>query len=251
MIGIFDSGLGGLTALKEVHALLPHTDLLYFGDTARMPYGGRSDKTLIRYTREAVSFLTRAGASRILAACGTVSSVVLPTLRDASPVPVYGVVDAAAKAANGRRIAVIATAATARSHAFRYAIRNYHPTSDVCELACPIFAPMVENGLFSPRDPVVCELVRRALLPLKDFLPDTVVLGCTHFPLLREAIENETKGAHLIDVGKEAARTLLPEKDAETGSVRICVSDANPAFRETARLFLGEELSFEIEEVVL
>lgn len=251
MIGIFDSGLGGLTALREVRALLPQTDILYLGDTARMPYGGRSAKTLVRYTREAVAFLTKAGASRILAACGTVSSVVLPTLRDASPVPVYGVVDAAAKAADGRRIAVIATSATVRSHAFRYAIKHYHPSSDVYELACPFFAPMVENGLFSPRDPVVCELVRRALLPLREFSPDTVVLGCTHFPLLREAIGQVIRGARMIDVGKEAARTLTPEEDTENGTVRICVSDASPAFCETARLFLGDELSFEIEEVTL
>lgn len=251
MIGVFDSGLGGLTALKELHALLPHTDLLYFGDTARMPYGGRSEKTLLRYTKEAVAFLVNAGASQILTACGTVSSVVLPFLRDASPVPLYGVVDAAARVANGRRIAVIATAATVRSHAFRDAIKKHHPSAAVCELACPLFAPMVENGLLSKDDPVVYELVRRALLPLRAFSPDTLVLGCTHFPLLSEVIKSVTAPARLIDVGKEAARTLLPRTDKEEGRVRICVSEANPAFRETASLFLGGSINAAIEEVTL
>ena len=246
MIGIFDSGLGGLTALCEARRLLPHTDIVYFGDTARCPYGVKSEKTLLRYTEEAISLLESYGADRILAACGTVSSVALPRLRDRVTAELYGVCEEGLAEISGEKIAVIATPATVRSHAFRDAIKKRLPKASVTETACPMFVAMAENGLRDPSDPVVRELVSRSLAPLKGSPPDTLVLGCTHFPLLAEAIRQFLPQTRLYDVGKEAAKALLPERDREAGKTLILLSDLDDGYEATVRRIVGEGVGAEI-----
>lgn len=249
MIGIFDSGLGGLTALCEARRLLPHADVVYFGDTARCPYGVKSEKTLLRYTEEAISLLEGYGASRILAACGTVSSVALPRLRGSFKARLYGICEEGLAGIAGDRIAVIATPATVRSHAFRYAIEKRLPKAHITELACPLFVAMAENGLRDPRDPVVRELVSRSLAPLKESPPDTLVLGCTHFPLLADAIKAVLPTTRLYDVGKEAARALLPEAEGETGKTLILLSDLDEGYEASVRRIIGSSTDAEIRAV--
>ena len=251
MIGIFDSGLGGLTALCEARKLLPHTDIVYFGDTARCPYGVKSEKTLLRYTEEAISLLEGYGADRILAACGTVSSVALPQLRGRGAAQLYGVCNEGLSHITGESIAVIATPATVRSHAFRDAILARLPTARVTETACPLFVAMAENGLLDPHDPVVYELVRRSLAPIKKDPPDTLVLGCTHFPLLSEAIQAVLPEARLYNVGKEAAMALLPEREDEneTGKTLILLSDLDDVYEATVRRIIGKDTAAEIRAV--
>lgn len=249
MIGIFDSGLGGLTALCEARRLLPQTDIVYFGDTARCPYGVKSEKTLLRYTEEAISLLESYGASRILAACGTVSSVALPHFRKSASAHLYGVCEEGLSHISGESIAVIATPATVRSHAFRDAIRARLPKARVFETACPLFVTMVENGLSDPRDPVVLELVSRSLAPIKESPPDTLVLGCTHFPLLADAIKAVLPDTLLYDVGKEAAKALLPETDRERGKTLILLSDLDDGYEATVRRIIGSSTDAEIRAV--
>ena len=249
MIGIFDSGLGGLTALCEARKLFRHTDLVYFGDTARCPYGVKSEKTLIRYTEEAITLLESYGADRILAACGTVSSVALPHLRHRTETKLYGVCEEGLADVSGEKIAVIATPATVRSHAFRNAIRKRLPNASVTETACPMFVAMVENGLCDPHDPVVRELVSRSLAPIKDDPPDTLVLGCTHFPLLSDAIKAVLPKARLYDVGKEAAKALLPETDKESGNTLILLSDLDDGYKAAVRRIVGNAPDVKIQAV--
>lgn len=251
MIGIFDSGLGGLTALCESRKLLPRTDIVYFGDTARCPYGVKSEKTLLRYTEEAISLLKSYGADRILAACGTVSSVTLPRLRDRVTAKLYGVCEEGLAEISGEKIAVIATPATVRSHAFRDAIKKRLPKASVTETACPMFVAMAENGLCDPHDPVVRELVSRSLAPIKEDPPDTLVLGCTHFPLLAGAIKAVLPKARLYDVGKEAAKSLLPETDKETGNTLILLSDLDDGYEATVRRIIGSSTDAEVRAATI
>ena len=251
MIGIFDSGLGGLTALCEARRLLPHTDIVYFGDTARCPYGVKSAKTLLRYTEEAVTLLEAHGADRILAACGTVSSVALPRLRGSFKARLYGICEEGLAGIAGDRIAVIATPATVRSHAFRYAIEKRLPKTHITELACPLFVAMAENGLLDPFDPVVRELVSRSLAPIKEDPPDTLVLGCTHFPLLAGAIKAVLPDTLLYDVGKEAAKALLPEADRERGNTLILLSDLDDGYEATVRRIIGSSTDAEIRAATI
>ena len=253
MIGVFDSGLGGLTALSELHRRLPLTDLCYFGDTARMPYGTRSDGMICRYAEEAVDFLQRLGASRILAACGTVSSVALPRISLAGRPPVCGVIEPTVAAAVGRRIAVLGTTATVGSHTFRDRLREKLPEAEIRELGCPLFVSLVENRLTGPGDPAVTELVFRTLSPLFDFSPDCVILGCTHFPLLQSSIRTVFPKARLVNSAGEAARYVartekLPPA-GEWGRIRIFVSDRPETFRERAEAILGDRTAFTVEQI--
>ncbi len=211
MIGIFDSGLGGLTALSVAKKLLPKEDFIYLGDTGRVPYGTRSQATVCRYTREALAFFCKKKVDAVLIACGTASSVALPTLED-YPFPVFGVVKPTASCAvnttkNGK-IGVIGTSATVKSGAFSRAIHALNPSIETHAIACPLFVPFVENGLFSKNDPLVIELVRRYLAPLHEKGCDTLILGCTHFPILSEAIRAVFPNFFLINSGECSAHAI-------------------------------------------
>lgn len=243
MIGIFDSGLGGLTAYRELHTLLPNEHFIYFGDTGRVPYGSRSHEILLRYTRQDINFLISKGADAILAACGTVSSVVLDEVKGEYNVPIIGVVDASANEAlaatkNGI-IGVIGTGATVSSGAFEKKLKA-GGAKEVVSVACPLFVPLVENGYIA-RDCEVTKLVARDYLTdIKDADADTLILGCTHFPIIAEIIADELPNVTLINSGAAAAKAIAGRIKQSGGSAsEFYVSDSPVNFDAVARIFLG------------
>lgn len=261
-IGVFDSGLGGLTALRELTALLPREEFIYFGDTGRVPYGSRSPETIIRYARQDVAFLRRFDPKAIVIACGTVSTTALDVLRQENTIPIFGVVGPAARAAaaatqNGK-IGLIGTSASIRTGAYQRAISPLRPGAEFTAAACPLFVPLVENGRFRPGDLVAETVAAEYLAPLKQAGVDTLVLGCTHYPLLREVIGAFMgPGVALIDVGARCAGYVaarLKELDLLTGRESACaprffVSDDTGDFARLASLFLGEDVTHNLEQV--
>ncbi len=260
-IGVFDSGLGGLTAVRRLQELLPQEDIVYFGDTGRVPYGTRSEDTIRRYAQEDCALLLEKDVKYIIAACGTVSSVA-PDILAALPVPASGVVEATATAAadatrNGR-VGIIGTAATVHSGSFEKALLRQTPTLRVTAAACPLFVPLVEAGWIDPTDDVAVPTVRRYLTPFKAAGVDTLILGCTHFPLLAPLIAAELgEGVTLIDSGRETAKrcaAILRETDtlaarAEEGQCRFLVSDRPEGFTRTAEIFLGRSVKEDVEMI--
>ena len=256
MIGIFDSGLGGLTALKELRALCPNCNIVYFGDTGRVPYGTRSKNILLRYADEDVRFLLSKGADRILAACGTISSVVLPSIEGNYPVKLSGVVSPAAKKAisstKNKRIGIIGTGATISSGAFSKEIKAMDPDAETIEVACPLFVPLVENGFVGSGCEITDLAVKEYLAPIKEFGADTLILGCTHFPIISENIQKYLgDGVMLINSGSAAAAELALESENTTGTGRceIYVSDSPASFERVAKMFLGSDTVPEVHTV--
>ena len=235
MIGIFDSGLGGLTAYKELRALLPTGDFVYFGDIGRVPYGSRSREILTRYTRQDIRFLLEQGADVILAACGTVSSVVLDDIKSEFSTPLFGVVDASVRAAlaatKTEKIGVIGTGATITSGAFAKKLTAADPRAAVTSIACPLFVPLVENGYIGRDCAVTRQVAADYLAPLRDAGIDTLILGCTHFPIIADIIGD-------LLPGEVAARCGKP---GGSGSAAFFVSDNPVNFDAVARVFLDGE----------
>ena len=201
-IGVFDSGSGGLTAVREIRSILPSENIIYFGDTSRVPYGGQD-----------VHFLRSFDVKALLVACGTVSTNALPVLAAENDIPVLGVVKpscaAAAAATRNKRVGLIATAASVRSGAYERCLAALDGAIQVYVKACPLFVPLVENGRFRPGDPVIETVAREYLEPLRATGIDTLILGCTHYPLLTEVIAAiMSPGVTLIDSGAAAARVL-------------------------------------------
>ena len=259
-IGVFDSGLGGLTVVRRLLEQMPDEDIVYFGDTGRVPYGTRSESTIRRYTQEDAAFLLSKGVKYIIAACGTVSSVASDVLK-ALPVPAIGVVEPTARAAvnatvNGR-IGIIGTAATVRSGSFTQQLQRLNPAVCVTAVPCPMFVPLVENGWIDPQDEVAIAMVRRYMEPIKEARVDTLILGCTHFPLLAPIIQRELgDDVTLIDSGRETAiccATLLRQQQAVTdkagGQCRFFVSDRPEGFTKVAEIFLGRRVQEAVEAV--
>ncbi len=263
-IGVFDSGIGGLTAVRELVKLLPGEDILYFGDTARVPYGSHSRETIISYAREDLQFLLNHRVKAVLVACGTVSSTSLPVLRTMTDIPIVGVIEPAsvkaAKMTENRRIAVLATEATINSRAYSTVIRDISARTgteyEVMEKACQLFVPLVENG-FTDRDhPIVRAVVAEYLRDVAEFDADTVILGCTHYPLLKNAILDYMPALRIVESGKEAARALadlLPhEKSAAgTGCRQYYLSEKTETFVNTCEWFVGEKISDSLRVVSL
>ncbi len=253
-LGVFDSGLGGLTAVRELRSILPSENIIYFGDSSRVPYGGRSDEILHRYARQDVRFLRSFDIKAILVACGTVSTTALPALQRENDLPVLGVVEpacrrAAAKTRN-KRVGLIATAASVRSGAYERGLHAVDSEITVVSRACPLFVPLVENGRVHRGDIVIETVAKEYLQPLKEQGLDTLILGCTHYPLLEEVI-GDIMGPDvtLINVGQEAAwemkRTLeccdmLAENRA--GETTLYVSDRPQDFGALASRFLRHEV---------
>lgn len=255
-IGVFDSGLGGLTAVRELARILPEEDLVYFGDTARVPYGSRSRETLVSYALQDAAFLRSFDPKAIVVACGTVSSNALDELRAACPMPVYGVVEPAAADAvrltRRGRVGIIGTEASIRSGAYERAVSALCPEAEVFTAACPLLVPLVENGRYQAEDGVVEAVLEEYLAPLRDAGVDTLVLGCTHYPLLRPAIAGIMgPEVALVDVGGACARALAEDLERgaarsganRAGSHRFFVSDSTGSFGRLATLFLGEDVS--------
>lgn len=254
-IGVFDSGLGGLTAVRSLKKILPEEDLIYFGDTSRVPYGGRSRETILKYARQDIRFLRSFDLKAILIACGTVSTTALSTLQEENDLPIVGVVEPtcrrAALVTRNRKIGLIATQASVRSGAYEAQIAKIDPTVQVIGRSCPLFVPLVENGRITKGDVVIETVAREYLTPLKATGIDTLILGCTHYPLLSEIIQ-EIMGPEvtLISAGEESAFEL--KRMLKTGKLRadgngesdtdFFVSDRAEDFERIASLFLQEDL---------
>jgi glutamate racemase len=245
-IGIFDSGVGGLTVQRALLEALPGADTIYLGDTARVPYGTKSAATVTLYSLRNARVLEARGIDLLVVACNTASAVALPALRAALPVPVLGVVEpgarAAVKATRGGRIGVIGTAGTIGSGAYQAAIRALRADAVVVAQACPLLVPLAEEGWIDPDDEVVRGVVRRYLAPLQAERIDTLVLGCTHYPLLRAAIAAELPGVCLVDSAETVAaevKGLLPEHSGRAGTHRFLVTDTPEKFLAVAGRFLG------------
>ena len=252
-IGIFDSGLGGLTVVRAIRRRLPAESIVYFGDTARVPYGIKSGQTIARFAAEDCDFLCRFDPKLIVVACNTASAAAIPTLRERFPQPITGVIEPGARVAvrqcGGRPIGVIGTEATISSGAYRRAIQRDMPGAWLVEKACPLLVPLVEEGR-PPRDRIVQAALQEYLGPLREAGVGSIVLGCTHYPLLKEEI-TEVVGPDvtLVDsaeaVAAEVALLLEAERllaAAATGTMRFFVSDNPDRFRKVGCRFLGEEI---------
>jgi glutamate racemase len=248
-IGIFDSGLGGLTVFKAVRRLLPSENIVYFGDTARVPYGAKSREAVIAFSTEIAEMLSARGVKLLIVACNTASSLALEAVRKASKAPVIGVIEPGARAAAARtrngRILVIGTAATVASGAYGRALKKLDPRAVVREKACPLFVPLVEEGWC---DKKATELTAAEYLsPLKNGNFDTVILGCTHYPLLRKVIARALgRGTAIVDSAETTAaqaKAVLTAGDmlkhGGSGRARFIASDAPEKFSALARRLLG------------
>lgn len=258
-IGIFDSGIGGLTVVKEIIKLLPYENLVYFGDTARVPYGIKSKETIVRFSLENTLFLLQKDVKMIVVACNTSSSIALPVIRRHFKIPILGVIMPGAKeavyATKNKRIGVIGTRATTNSGAYEEEIRRLDPAVKVFSCACPMFVPLVEEGWVN--DAVTSRVVAKYLAPLRERGIDTLVLGCTHYPLLKSKIKAFMgRAVRLIDSAEQVAfevhQVLSQEGLINDGRVRqrreYYVSDEVAIFKNVAKRFLGCDLK-EIKRV--
>ncbi|MEW5806071.1 MAG: glutamate racemase [Acidobacteriota bacterium] len=262
LIGVFDSGIGGLTVFKELNRKLPEMRIVYLGDTARVPYGVKSKETVVRYSMEAARFLTRKGVDLIVVACNTSSALAMDQLRKSFDIPIIGVIEAGARRACGltrsKRIGVIGTHATVKSEAYRNEIQKIMPGADVRQLACPLFVPLVEEGWTDNK--IARNIAEVYLDELKRADVDTLILGCTHYPLLKKTIaEVMGAGVKLIDSAESIADDVWQmlygsEKREEGGQIknslqsfsepelRFYVTDSTERFIEVGSVFLGFEI---------
>lgn len=237
-IGIFDSGLGGLTVAAAIASALPNEPLIYLGDTARVPYGTRSPATVVRYARNNVRFLRERGVKMVVVACNTVSAQGLGGLADGSTIPILGVIRPSARSAiaasQGGEIAVLGTQATIRSGAYLQAIHELDPTRRIHGIPCPLFVPLVEEGWLN--HPVTEQVARIYLSELQGTAVDTIILGCTHYPLLREIIESIAqiilkRHITIIDSASAVADDVITLLD--TSGLRHTSADADRTFYVT------------------
>lgn len=253
-IGIFDSGLGGLTVAKEIMKRLPNEDIVYFGDTARVPYGTKSKESIIRFSKQNISILLKHKVKMIVVACNSSTSHALPVLRKTFSLPIVGVIIPGAKkavrATKNQIIGVIATPATISSAAYETQIKKINSGIKVIAQACPLFVPLVEEGWFEHK--VTYEIAQEYLYKLKAWGVDTLILGCTHYPLLKPIIRRVMgKEVTLVDsaeeVSQEVERVLKESRLQRTkkGSPRyqFIVSDEPGHFQKAARQFLGFDIA--------
>ncbi|MBZ4645145.1 MAG: glutamate racemase [Clostridia bacterium] len=259
-IGVFDSGLGGLTAVKELMRQLPEESIVYFGDTGRVPYGTRSNEIVTKYVFQDIRFLLNFDIKLIIIACGTASSIALEAVQKEFAIPIIGVVHSAAaqaaKISTNKKIGIIGTQGTINSNSYVRKINEIDPSIKTFSKACPLFVPLVENGYL---DNEVARLVAKEYLePLKQESVDTIIMGCTHYPLLRKTIADIMgQQVSLVDPGAETARYVkefLQEKDmlAEPGNkpeYRYFVSDSVESFSRLGSLFLEKEIIQSVEKI--
>lgn len=250
-LGIFDSGLGGLTVVRAFHRVLPQEDIIYLGDTARVPYGTKSPETVIRFACEDAQFLERQKVKCIVVACNTASAWALNALEDQFQAPVFGVIQPGARAAvektRNRRVGVIATAATIRSRAYQVAIAELNPKVKVYAKACPLLVPLIEEGWTTHR--ITAEVLRVYLAPLLRENIDTLILGCTHYPLLKNLIRRVAGPRVVLVDSAESCAELVSRRLAEDGWLHVnrhhpgriypYVTDAPEQFEAMADRFLG------------
>jgi glutamate racemase len=252
-IGMFDSGIGGLTVLKALMERMPDENIVYFGDTARLPYGTKSKETVVRFSEEITRFLMRRNIKILVIACNTASAYALNRVRSIVDIPVVGVIEpgarAAASATHRRRVGVIGTRATIRSGAYLEAIQRLNPAIKVFSTACPLFVPLVEEGWLT--EDVTYEVARRYLGHLLACRVDALILGCTHYPLIKKVIgEVMGRGTVLIDSADETAVTVenviresgIASKVPGGPRCEIYVSDLHLDLRLQVERFLGFEV---------
>jgi len=251
-IGIFDSGVGGLTVADKVLRLLPDESIIYFGDTARVPYGNKSRETVTRFSKEIVKFLLGFKVKLVVVACNTASSLSMGALKNSFSVPIVGVIkpgtEEALKRSKTKRIGVIATEATISSNAYKKEIKSLNKNAYVIQKACPLFVPLAENEWL--KGEVTLRIVRKYLQPVLKQKIDTLILGCTHYPLLKEAIQKVVgKNIGLIDSSMATAgyvRRLLEKKklSASPGVARaeFFASDNTGSFEKLAKVFLRRRI---------
>ena len=252
-IGVFDSGIGGLTVVKRIHELLPNENIVYFGDTARVPYGSKSNETVIEYAVQDASFLAKKNVKLIVVACNTASSVALEVLQKKFDIPVIGVIEPGANYAfdktQNNKIGVIGTYATINNHAYSAKLKAINPDAEVYEKACPLFVPLAEEGWTNHR---AAELIAEEYLSeLKKKGIDTLILGCTHYPILADVIQKAMGDeVTLIDSGVAASAEVenylngrgIRNASVDIGSMEFYVSDVQTKFKEIASKFLGKEI---------
>ncbi len=250
-IGVFDSGVGGLTILKALRRELPHENLIYFGDTANVPYGGKSKAAVTRLSLAVARFLEDSGVKLVVVACNTASAQALPALRKHLHVPVVGVIEPGAACAvsvtRSRKIAVLGTQGTVESNAYVKEIHKHLADATVFQQACPLFVPLAEEGF--AEKPAAELVAREYLVPVQQSKADTVILGCTHYPILKNLIAR-ILGPHvqLVDSADTLARSvrqfLYAKKMAVSsgkGTVKLYASDAPDKFTRSAQKLLGEK----------
>ena len=258
-VGVFDSGLGGLTAVKELKKILPGEKIIYFGDTGRVPYGTRSAEIITRYALDDMNFLASFGVKAVLVACGTVSSIAIDVLRKNFNLPITGVVEPAAKKAcmltKTKRVALLATPATVRNRAYEREISKLDKNINFCAIGCPMFVPLVENGYVDDNCAVTNMIADEYISRLKDFCPDVIILGCTHYPIIADIIKKSALrligNVQIVDSGAEGAAAIkdflssegLLNNDCKSAGANFFVSDETQDFEKSASLFLGEKIT--------
>ncbi len=259
-IGVFDSGLGGLTAVKQIMTELPNENIIYFGDTGRVPYGTRSRETILKYTRSDIRFLKTFDVKIIVIACGTASSAALPMIKNEFDIPIVGVIDAAVYAAvratKNKKIGVIGTSGTIKSREYENQIKEYDSDMRVFSRECPMLVPLVENGYFDT--PVTKLIVEEYLEEIRRHGVDTLILGCTHYPLLEKVIhEYMGDDVTLINSGAEVAKYLKKKLDSENAhsgqtdenQYRYYVSDDISSFEQLGGIFLEREINGQVNKI--
>lgn len=259
-IAVFDSGLGGLTAVKELMRVLPEENIIYFGDTGRVPYGTRSDNTIIKYVRSDVNFLKTFDIKMIIVACGTASTVALPHIKNETDIPMIGVleptVEAAVKASKNKKIGILGTSGTISSGKYEEEIKKRDKDIFVYNKACPMFVPLVENGFID--DEVAYLVCKKYLDEVLETGVDTIILGCTHYPLLQNTISKITgdritlinAGAVTADYTKEyLTKNNLLSDNRKAEQYKYYVSDSAQGFTAVADKFLGKHIDNIIEQI--
>lgn len=250
-IGIFDSGLGGLTIFKQVRRLMPAENIIYFGDTAHVPYGSKSKETVTEYSVNIARFLEQKKVKLILIACNTASALALATVRRHVSVPVLGVIEPGAKkalATGSKKIIVLGTESTVKSKAYPKTIKLKDKGAVVQQFACPLFVPLIEEGL--TEDPITDLAIKKYIRPLKDLKPEAVILGCTHYPVIKNKI-SEFLGSKVIlvdsaeAIAAEARDLLVKKKMLKTkgkAKVQVFASDSPERFSKLAANIIGGKL---------
>ena len=260
-IGVFDSGIGGLTVLKELISELPNENTVYLGDTARVPYGSRSAETVVRYSLECMRFLIKRNIKLLVIACNTSSAISIWTVRKESPVPVIGVIGpgamAAIKASAKQKIGVIGTETTIKSHTYLKAIKRIDSEVSVVSVPCPLFVPLVEEGWVDGK--IATLVAEKYLSDLKDKGIDTLLLGCTHYPLLKDTLsgvmgEGVTLVDSAIETAKKVKRVLNKSQMGNNGKKKarreFYVTDSPEKFTRVGEKFLGRPIEH-IEKIVV
>ncbi len=262
-IGVFDSGVGGLTVVKELNRLLPNEKIIYFGDTGRVPYGNKSKETIIHYSLQVAYFLMKKKIKMLVVACNTASSVSLPTLKRHFHIPIIGVIEPGARSAiettKKNKIGVIGTLGTVRSNAYKKALKKIKSSVNVFQDPCPLFVHLAEDGW--NKNKIAKMVADEYLKPLKEKNIDTLILGCTHYPLLKDVIQESVGNkVELIDSGKETAKEVkrILEKKLLVNKYKMTeknhsvfyVSDFPHKFKEVSQRFLSKELKH-VHKVIL